>query len=259
MVGPPRKPVTIPIFTMLEVLNLRKSFKNIAAVQGVSFKAPDAQITGLLGPNGAGKTTTLRILYTVLKPDSGTARVDGFDSVTATQEVQQRIGVLPDSRGLYPRFTARENVRYYGRLHGLRGAVLEQQIQDLVKLLDMQEFADRRTEGFSQGQRLKVAIARALVHQPQNILLDEPTNGLDVMSTRALRTVIRRFRDEGKCVLFSSHVMQEVAALCDTVIVITRGQVVAEGTPEQLRRTTGQENLEDAFVAAIGSGEGLML
>ncbi|WP_218079434.1 ABC transporter ATP-binding protein [Anthocerotibacter panamensis] len=244
---------------MLEVLNLRKSFKNIAAVQGVSFKAPDAQITGLLGPNGAGKTTTLRILYTVLKPDSGTARVDGFDSVTATQEVQQRIGVLPDSRGLYPRFTARENVRYYGRLHGLRGAVLEQQIQDLVKLLDMQEFADRRTEGFSQGQRLKVAIARALVHQPQNILLDEPTNGLDVMSTRALRTVIRRFRDEGKCVLFSSHVMQEVAALCDTVIVITRGQVVAEGTPEQLRRTTGQENLEDAFVAAIGSGEGLML
>jgi sodium transport system ATP-binding protein len=243
---------------MIVVKDLYKSFTSIQALQGVTFSAPDGQITGLLGPNGAGKTTTLRVLYTVLKPDAGTASVDGYDVLTDAQAVRRQIGVLPDSHGLYPRLSARENIRYYGRLHGLKGNVLEQDIDDLVKLLDMQEFADRRTEGFSQGQRLKVAIARALIHQPQNILLDEPTNGLDVMSTRALRTIIRRFRDQGKCVLFSSHVMQEIAALCDTIIVIAHGRVVADGSPETLKQSTGQANLEDAFVAAIG-GEGLLL
>jgi sodium transport system ATP-binding protein len=243
---------------MIVVKDLYKSFTSIQALQGVTFSAPDGQITGLLGPNGAGKTTTLRVLYTVLKPDAGTALVDGYDVLTDAQAVRRQIGVLPDSHGLYPRLSARENIRYYGRLHGLKGNVLEQDIDDLVKLLDMQEFADRRTEGFSQGQRLKVAIARALIHQPQNILLDEPTNGLDVMSTRALRTIIRRFRDQGKCVLFSSHVMQEIAALCDTIIVIAHGRVVADGSPETLKQSTGQANLEDAFVAAIG-GEGLLL
>jgi sodium transport system ATP-binding protein len=243
---------------MILVENLSKSFSSIQALQGVTFRADDGQITGLLGPNGAGKTTTLRILYTVLKPDAGRASVDGFDVLTEAQEVRHRIGVLPDSHGLYPRLSARENVRYYGRLHGLKGNALEQDIDDLVKLLDMQEFADRRTEGFSQGQRLKVAIARALIHQPQNILLDEPTNGLDVMSTRALRTIIRRFRDQGKCVLFSSHVMQEIAALCDTIVVIAQGRVVASGAPETLKQSTGQANLEDAFVAAIGEKELLL-
>lgn len=173
--------------------------------------------------------------------------------------MRRRIGVLPTGFGLYTRLTAREHIRYFGRLHGLSGAALEQHIDGLIQLLDMQEIADRRTEGFSQGQRLKVAIARALVHQPQNLLLDEPTNGLDVMGTRAMRTIIRRIRDEGKCVLFSSHIMQEVSALCDTIVVIARGQVVANGTPDELRRATGQPNLEDAFVAAIGSEEGLML
>jgi sodium transport system ATP-binding protein len=243
---------------MIVVKDLYKSFTSIQALQGVTFSARDGQITGLLGPNGAGKTTTLRVLYTVLKPDAGTASVDGHDVLTDAQAVRRQIGVLPDSHGLYPRLSARENIRYYGRLHGLKGNVLEQDIDDLVKLLDMQEFADRRTEGFSQGQRLKVAIARALIHQPQNILLDEPTNGLDVMSTRAMRTIIRRFRDQGKCVLFSSHVMQEIAALCDTIIVIAHGRVVADGSPEALKQSTGQANLEDAFVAAIGE-EGLLL
>jgi len=244
---------------MIEVRNLHKTFGPITAVDDVSFSAPDGRITGLLGPNGAGKTTTLRILYTILRPDAGAALVDGYDAVSAAAEVQRRIGVLPDNRGLYARLTPREHIRYYGRLHGLKGTALEQQIDYLVKLLDMQAIADRRTEGFSQGQRVKVAIARALVHQPRNILLDEPTNGLDVMSTRALRTFIRRLRDEGKCVLFSSHIMQEVSALCDTIVVIARGQVVAAGTPDDLRQATGQANLEDAFVAAIGSEEGLML
>jgi sodium transport system ATP-binding protein len=244
---------------MIEVSHLHKSFGKVIAVQDVSFTAPDGQITGLLGPNGAGKTTTLRVLYTVLKPDRGAAAVDGYDAVTAAPEVQRRIGALADNRGLYQRLTARENIRYYGRLHGLNGETLEKNIEGLIKLLDMQDFADRRADGFSQGQRLKVAIARALVHGPRNVLLDEPTSGLDVMSTRAMRAFIRRLRDEGKCVLFSSHIMQEVAALCDNIVVIARGQVVANGTPDEVRRATGQANLEDAFVAAIGTDEGLML
>lgn len=244
---------------MIEVAHLHKTFKKVIAVSDVSFTAEDGRITGLLGPNGAGKTTTLRILYTILRPDRGTARVDGFDAVTQVREVQRHIGVLPDSVGLYPRLTAREHIRYYGRLHGQSGATLEANIEALVKLLDMHDIAERRCEGFSHGQRLKVSIARALVHQPKNILLDEPTNGLDVMSTRTMRGIIRRLRDEGKCVLFSSHVMQEVSALCEHIVVIARGQTVAEGTPDELRRTTGQSNLEDAFVTVIGSEEGLML
>ena len=243
---------------MIIVKDLYKSFTPIQALQGVTFSAPDGQITGLLGPNGAGKTTALRVLYTVLKPDAGNALVDGYDVLKEAQAVRRRIGVLPDSHGLYSRLSARENIRYYGRLHGMKGNALEQDIDDFVKLLDMQEFADRRTEGFSQGQRLKVAIARALIHRPQNILLDEPTNGLDVMSTRAMRTIIRRFRDQGKCVLFSSHVMQEIAALCDTIVIIAHGRVIASGSPETLKQSMGQANLEDAFVAAIG-GEGLLL
>lgn len=181
---------------MIEVNNLHKSFGNIQALRGVSFTAPDGMITGILGPNGAGKTTTLRILYTVLKPDQGSARVDGFDTIRSPMEVQKRIGALPDAHGLYPRLTARENIRYYGRLHGLKGSDLENKIDELVRLLEMQDIENRVTEGFSSGQRVKVAIARALVHQPQNVLLDEPTNGLDVMSTRSMRTFIRRLCDE---------------------------------------------------------------
>ena len=242
---------------MIQVQGISKSFGKVKAVQNVSFSAPDGQITGLLGPNGAGKSTTLRMLYTLLKPDSGTAQVDGFDVRKSPLEVQKRIGVLADARGLYPRLTSRENIRYYGRLHGLEGGSLEKKIDSLLIMLDMQSIADRRTEGFSTGEKLKVAIARTLVHNPKNVLLDEPTNGLDVISTRAMRQFILRLREEGKCVLFTSHIMQEVAALCDHIVVISQGMVTANGTPDDLRRQTGQENLEDAFVAVIGSEEGL--
>lgn len=242
---------------MIQVQGISKSFGSVKAVQDVSFAALDGQITGLLGPNGAGKSTTLRMLYTLLKPDSGSAQIDGFDVRTSPLDVQRRIGVLADARGLYPRLTARENIRYYGRLHGLSGEVLEKQIDSLITLLDMGPIADRQTAGFSTGEKLKVAIARALVHDPKNVLLDEPTNGLDVMSTRAMRQFILRLREQGKCVLFTSHIMQEVAALCDHIVIISGGQVSANGTPEELRRQTGKENLEDAFIAAIGSEEGL--
>jgi sodium transport system ATP-binding protein len=242
---------------MIRVQNLSKSFGKVKAVQGVSFDAPDGQITGLLGPNGAGKSTTLRMLYTLLKPDSGSAQVDGFDVRKDPLEVQRRIGVLADARGLYPRLTTRENIRYYGRLHGLGGQSLETKIDSMLEMLDMGSIADRQTEGFSTGEKLKVGIARALIHDPKNVLLDEPTNGLDVVSTRAMRQFILRLREDGKCVLFTSHIMQEVAALCDQIVIISQGVVSASGTSDDLRRQTGQDSLEDAFVAAIGSAEGL--
>jgi len=242
---------------MIQVENLHKSFGKVNALKGVSFTAPNGQITGLLGPNGAGKTTCLRILYTLLHPDQGWTKIDGFNPLKDTLEVQRHIGALPDSHGLYPRLTTRENIRYYGQLHGLRGEELEKRIDRLIQLLDMQDIELRRTDGFSSGQRVKVAIARALVHQPQNVLLDEPTNGLDVMSTRSMRTFIRGLRDEGKCILLSSHIMQEISALCDNIVILNRGEVVASGTPEDILSSTGKLNLEDAFVAAIGSEEGL--
>lgn len=242
---------------MIQVIDLYKSFGTVKALQGITFNAPDGRITGLLGPNGAGKTTCLRVIYTLLRPDSGKILVDGLDPNSRPLEVQRRIGALPDSQGLYPRLTSRENIRYYGRLHGLRGNELEKEIDHLISLLDMSDIENRRTEGFSSGQRVKVAIARALIHQPPNILLDEPTNGLDVMSTRAMRAFIHRFRDEGKCVLFSSHIMQEVTALCDNIIIINNGLLAANGSPDELLRTTNQQTLEDAFVTAIGSEEGL--
>jgi sodium transport system ATP-binding protein len=242
---------------MIQVQGISKSFGKVKAVYNVSFSASDGRITGLLGPNGAGKSTILRMLYTLLKPDHGSAQVDRFDVRQSPLEVQRRIGVLADARGLYHRLTTRENIRYYGRLHGLEGEALEGQIDSLLALLDMQSIADRRTEGFSTGEKLKVAIARALVHNPQNILLDEPTNGLDVMSTRAMRQFILHLREEGRCVLFTSHIMQEVAALCDQIVIISHGEVTADGSPDDLRKKTKQENLEDAFVAALGSEEGL--
>ncbi len=243
---------------MIDVNQVHKSFGQVQALRGVSFLAENGQITGLLGPNGAGKTTSLRVLYGLVRPDQGQARIDGYDTIQQSILARCRLGALPDSQGLYPRLTARENIRYYGRLHGLNGNALEEQINRLVKLLDMQDFIERRTEGFSSGQRVKVAIARALVHEPANILLDEPTNGLDVMSTRAMRTFIIRLKEEGKCVLFSSHIMQEVSALCDHIVIIGHGEVVASGSSQDLLQATGKDNLEDAFVSAIGSLEGLV-
>ncbi len=240
---------------MIRTEDLRKHFGAVTAVDGISFTAPDGAVTGLLGPNGAGKTTTLRMIYGLMKPDGGRIDVDGQDVAGNPQGVQQRLGVLPDVSGLYPRLTAREHIEYFGRLHGLSGAVLNSRIQNWVQLLDMSECADRRVAGFSHGERTKVALARALVHEPRNILLDEPTNGLDVMSTRVVRDLIRRLRAEGRCVLFSSHVMQEVSALCDRIIVIAKGRVAAHGTADELLAMTGKPSLEDAFVSLVGEHE----
>ena len=234
---------------MIVASDLRKQFGRVTAVDRVSLTANDGAITGLLGPNGAGKTTTLRMLYAMMRPDGGRIAIDGVDAIARPQAAQARLGVLPDGYGLYPRLTAREHIHYYGELHGITGARLQRRTQELLELLDMTAIADRRTAGYSHGERTKVAFARALVHEPQNILLDEPTNGLDVMSTRTLRGVVRHLRAEGRCVLFSSHVMQEISALCDAVVVIAQGRVVAAGTPDELRTRTGLDNLEDAFVA----------
>lgn len=243
---------------MIEVSNLRKCFGKVKAIDGVSFTAQDGQITGLLGPNGAGKSTTLRILYTAFKPDSGVAKIDGRDVTIERLAARTSIGVLTHGAGIYERLSARENVKYFGELHGIYGKELNRRIDHLADLLDMSDFIERRAKGFSQGQKTKVALARALVHSPKNVLLDEPTNGLDVMATRGLREVILRLKDEGHCVLFSSHVMQEVAALCDEIVIIAKGTVTASGTPDAIRHSTGQTNLEDAFVSAIGSEEGLV-
>lgn len=242
---------------MIEVRDLHKHFGTVKAVDGVSFKARDGEITGLLGPNGAGKTTTLRMLYTLMSPDRGQVLVDGIDVARDAQAVRRQLGVLPDARGLYKRLTARENIDYFARLQGLDETLTRTRREQLIEALEMADIADRRTEGFSQGQRVKTAIARALVHDPKNVILDEPTNGLDVMATRGLRQFMRRLKDEGRCVLFSSHIMQEVAALCDRIVVIANGRVVADETPDALRAQTGEANLEDAFVKIIGSEEGL--
>ncbi len=242
---------------MIDVRDLHKSFGAVKAVDGVSFSARDGEITGLLGPNGAGKTTTLRMLYTLMKPERGQVVVDGIDAAVDPLGVRRQLGVLPDARGLYKRLTARENIDYFARLQGLPEELLVARREQLIGALDMHDIADRRTEGFSQGQRVKTAIARALVHDPRNVILDEPTNGLDVMATRAMRQFMLQLRREGRCVLFSSHIMQEVAALCDRIVVIAHGRVVADDAPETLRAQTGAANLEDAFVKIIGSDEGL--
>ncbi|MGD9584700.1 MAG: ATP-binding cassette domain-containing protein [Lysobacterales bacterium] len=241
---------------MIEVHDLHKSFGAVKAVDGVSFRAEDGRITGLLGPNGAGKTTTLRMLYTLMKPDRGWVQVDGVDASADTVTVRRSLGVLPDARGIYKRLSARENIRYFAELQGVDADTCKAREAELIGALDMADIADRRSEGFSQGQRVKTAIARALIHDPRNVILDEPTNGLDVMATRSMRGFLRHLRDEGRCVLFSSHIMQEVAALCDHIVVIAKGRVMAEGSPEQLRERTDQANLEDAFVKIIGSDEG---
>jgi sodium transport system ATP-binding protein len=232
---------------------LVKRFGAIEAVRRVSFTARDGRITGLLGPNGAGKTTTLRMISTLVEPSEGVASVDGLDTRRFALAVRARLGVLSDARGLYSRLTARENIAYYGALRGLAPAAVEAATAKLAAWLDLEALLDRRADGFSQGERMKVAIARALVHEPQNIVLDEPTNGLDVMTTRALRDVIRRLRDEGRCILFSSHVMQEVSALCDEIVIVAHGAVVASGSPAAILAASGRDDLEEAFVMLTGA------
>ena len=236
---------------MIVVDGLHKSFGKVKAVDGVSFEAKDGKITGLLGPNGAGKSTTLRVLYTVLKPDAGSAAIDGVDVITDPLAARAGIGTLPHGSGLYPHLTARENIAYYAKLYDMDADIIDQRVQQVIDQLDIRDFADRKTKGFSQGQRTKVSLARALVHGPRNVILDEPSNGLDVMATRALRELIRDLKRAGKCVLFSSHVMQEVAALCDEIVIISSGQVAVHDTPDGIRNVTGKDDLEEAFVKAI--------
>ncbi|MBM4464002.1 MAG: ATP-binding cassette domain-containing protein [Chloroflexi bacterium] len=237
---------------MIEVQNLVKHFGPIRAVDGVSLVCQDGEVFGLLGPNGAGKTTTLRMLATMLQPVAGTARVDGHDVLRESTEVRQAVGVLPETVGLYGRLTAREQLRYFGRLYGLADAALERRIEELLTMLEMADYADRRCEGFSKGMRQKVALARALIHDPRTMILDEPTAGLDVMSARSVRDFIDRFRQEGRCVLLSTHVMSEAERLCDRIAIIHKGKILVQGTPDELRQRTGEENLEEAFVRLVG-------
>lgn len=243
---------------MIEVQDLVKRFtqgrgrsaRTVAAVQGLSFRAENGAITGLLGPNGAGKTTTLRMIAALVEPDAGRIQVDGVDVRTQPARALSRMGVLSDARGLYPRLTARENIVYYGRLQGMAAVAAQARAETLADMLEMKALLDRRTDGFSQGERMKTALARALVHDPSHIILDEPTNGLDVLATRALRESLRRLRDEhGKCIVFSTHIMQEVERLCDQVVVVAHGRTVAEGTVSQLLARTGHTDFEACFVS----------
>ncbi len=248
---------------MIEIHELRRRFvqgrgasrRELQAVDGVSFNAADGCITGLLGSNGAGKTTTLRLVAGLLQPDGGQIRVDGIDVAQRRSAALARLGALSDARGLYPRLTARENIVYYARLQGLGDDAAQARTEHLAQVLELRELLDRRTEGFSQGERMKTALARALVHDPPNLILDEPTNGLDVMATRALRETLRRLRDdEGKCIVFSTHVMQEVERLCDEVVVMAAGRAVASGSVAALCRRTGSADFEQAFVALAFEG-----
>jgi sodium transport system ATP-binding protein len=242
---------------MIEAAALSKRFGTIPAVREVSFRAANGEITGLLGPNGAGKSTTLRMLYGVLRPDSGSARIDDLDIRGETSSARAHLGVLPHAAGLYGNLTGRENIEYFGALHGIEGERLAARTAELARALGMQSFIERRAKGFSQGQRIKVALARALIHEPANLVLDEPTNGLDVMAIRNLRDILRDLRSQGRCILFSSHVMQEVAALCDRVVIIGHGCVLAEGPPETIRAARGADSLEEAFLDVLGESEGL--
>jgi sodium transport system ATP-binding protein len=240
---------------MIQVDGVSKRFGTVRALDGVSFAAGDGKITGLLGPNGAGKSTCLRILSTVLRPDGGTARIGSVDIAADALAARRQLGVLPHSSGLYPQLTARENIEYYGRLHGMGEVTLAQRVKWLIERLDIGALADRKAKGFSQGERTKVALARALVHEPQHLLLDEPTAGLDVMATRHLRDWLRELRAQGRCVLLSSHVMQEVDALVDELVIIAAGRVTLTGTPAELAARFPGKSLEEIFVeAVIGAG-----
>jgi sodium transport system ATP-binding protein len=240
---------------MIEVRNLQKQFGAVVALQDVSFLAPDGAITGLLGANGAGKSTTLRTICGVLKPGQGEVRIDGDSLPDDPLVLQRRVGGLLDHAGLYSRLTPREIFTFSGRLHGIPWRRLRERVEEVIAFLGMQPVADRRTAGFSQGERMKTALGRALIHSPKNLLLDEPTNGLDVPSVRALRLLLHRTRDAGACIVFSSHVLEEVRALCDRVVVLAQGRVVAEGTPVELCKRAGVRTLEDAFVAFTGTAE----
>jgi sodium transport system ATP-binding protein len=243
---------------MIDTHEVRKQFGAVQALGGVSFKARDGQIAALLGPNGAGKTTLLRLLVGLLRRDHGSISIDGVDPERDPMAVRRNIGFLTDQFGLYDRLSTREYLAYFGELNGMGGAALTTRIDEVADLLAMNDILERRAKGFSQGQRIKVALARTLLHRPRHLLLDEPSRGLDVMSTRALRSALTALRKDGCCVIMATHVMQEVTHLCDDVIVIAKGHTVAQGSPEELCRRTGIANLEDAFVSLVGTEEGIV-
>lgn len=242
---------------MIEIKDLKKHFGQVKAVNGVSFSVPDGQITGLLGPNGAGKTTVLRMIAGLIKPDEGTVVIDGLDVARNPQAARRLLGVQSDMTGVYPRMTPREQLRYYGGFYNLKGKALDERVRSVIEMLAMEDIADRRAEGFSRGQRQKIVLGRALVHDPHNIIMDEPTNGLDVMAVRETREMIRRFAEQGRAVLFSTHYMDEAERLCDQIAIIVQGKIVAFGTPTVLMSHAGKLNLEDAFVTLAGE-EGLL-
>lgn len=242
---------------MIKVSNLSKRIGDVQALDDLSFTAENGQITGLLGPNGAGKTTCLRTVFGLLKPDAGKAEIEGIDVAVSPTQAKQELGLFPDPFGLYERLTPREYISFFAELNGLSRSQAKQATSQVIDKLHLGDIADRRCKGFSQGQRMKTALAQAIVHQPTNIILDEPTRGLDVMSTRVLRDILKDLKKQGHCVLFSSHVMQEVAALCDQVIVMANGKVIAVGSPDALCQQTGKSSLEDAFIQLIGTDEGI--
>lgn len=236
----------------------RRERRVVQAVRDVNLHAPNGHITGLLGPNGAGKTTTLRMLAGLVTADAGRMEVDGIDVTARPRAALARMGVLSDARGLYPRLSARENIVYYGRLHGMSPEAANARAESLAQMFEMRALLDRRTDGFSQGEKMKTALARALVHDPANIVLDEPTNGLDVLATRALRDSLRWLRSaEGgaKCIVFSTHIMQEVERLCDSVVVVSHGRTVATGSVAELLAQTGEQDFEEAFVTLAFADE----
>ncbi|TKB51676.1 ABC transporter ATP-binding protein [Ferrimonas aestuarii] len=242
---------------MIEVTGLKKRIGEVQALDGLSFKANNGQITGLLGPNGAGKTTALRTLFSMLKADEGHCLVDGIDVAKQPQLAKQSLGLFPDPFGLYDRLTPREYIAFFAELNGMNKAQAACATDAVLTQMQLQDIADRACKGFSQGQKMKTALAQAIVHKPTNIVLDEPSRGLDVMSTRVLRQTLSTLRDEGHCVLFSSHVMQEVAALCDQVIVMAKGKLIVQGSPDELCQLANKDNLEDAFIHLIGTDEGI--
>lgn len=242
---------------MIEVQGLSKKIADVQALDDLSFTAQDGKITGLLGPNGAGKTTCLRTLFNLLSADSGWSKVDGVDVSEQPLIAKQSLGLFPDPFGLYERLTPREYIQFFAEMNGFGKLAAQNACSMVLNKLQMEDIADRRCKGFSQGQRMKTALAQAIVHKPQNIVLDEPTRGLDVMSTRTLRDLLLSLKSDGHCILFSSHVMQEVSALCDEVVVMAAGRSIAQGSPQELCERTGQDSLEEAFISLVGSDEGI--
>ena len=241
---------------MIIVKNLRKRFKDFEAVKGISFEAKEGEVLGLLGENGAGKTTTLRILATMLKPTDGDAQINGYDLLKEPEKVRAEIGILFGGEvGIYDRLTARENIRYFAELNNMKKSDIEKRIDELSNMLDMNEYIDKRVAKFSRGMKQKVSIARAIVHDPKVMLFDEPTSGLDVTATRVVHDFIETCKAEGKVIIFSSHTMSEVEKLCDRVVIINKGEIVANGTIPELEKHFNNDNLEEVFMRLVGGAQ----